>query len=1209
MTLQGSLQQLGLAGVLQNALAGRSGTLYLRNGTSRAVLVVDEHEIRLLEPDTVDPESLLQGFLHRGLLTQEMFEVAIQTGENPIGVLEHLIDAGAIPRPDLDNVLRAAAEDTILELLTWDDGDFRFQENEVFEQVQPGLVSRVAADMGGILLRAAQRLDERNAIAQGLGTHPHLFQLMEHMPEAENADDPVVEVHALLDGRRVVSEIALLAGVSRFATLKAILKCVQTGCARAATPDELRSAAESRETAGQTRVARDLLMQWAGLDFSATEPLERLAALCHHCGLPDEEADALLTLGHVHLQHGRAEQALPILLQLVKRRPGDTKALTALSTGAEAAGQLDLFAKTVIQLAESALRSGEPDQAAGILTRLVSMPDAPVEAHVLRGRAFVQLRDADRLLAEADAVMRSIGPRATSREQIEAASFFRDSIAALVPERTDLLRQFRALTVGRRPRRRAAILVAFLGVIATAALVLWPPSASSILDDARAAAAAGNRGEVDRLVSLLQDRHPDSEEMSEAYLLQASLQARRTAPRPRQTAEIEDEDLEAAVVSAVTALQNLPSPEATARLEELASLLALPANHRARQAVVDRIEPHLVQKGQLLVRDIRERVDQLGRARDLAGAQERDMEALRHYLEMAEMSFRPEFPDQLYAAAKALDRVIGNLREEEVGRTLRLIQKSADRASRAWSQGMSALDDCHLRYASLDLEEIQRECRTDASRLLVAGRFEEASEMYDKLARRIETIQADEKLHPLLEEIARRRISEFVTDRRQSISEIREGLLSAQAAEAAGDLESAVRAYITVTRKFWHIRFEGVIQLPLSVRTVPAGAQVFLNGELHGTSPAVLHYPWGSQITLTIEAPGYETASRLLTPDDKDPPFLLDLTLEPQRSWSAPLESTVTMSPLGVGGDVLVATRGGRVTLHAKDDGKVRWARHIDTLEGMRARPAVAGGLVYLPHVDGTLWFLDASDGRPLGQLALRRPMGDPAVLEDRVAIAAAEGRLQILLRKKLEVEVPMDGRPTAGVLAAHGAFWVGLSDGIVVRVRPNGSRHRVALPGRRVGIEGMAVYDDGLLVTKGDGTLHAITPQGEVLWTVEAVGDAVDTPAVAAGVAAVMDSRARVLLFDVRDGSPRGQVDLQAAARYGLVSVRGRLLATLPEGRLWIYDPATDTTACDVDLGAQVRFPPALLGDGRIAVPAGEDTFRVVTVPERLPGPTTPPR
>ena len=351
MTLQGSLQQLGLAGVLQNALAGRSGTLYLRNGTARAVLVVDEHEIRLLEPDTVDAQSLLQGFLHRGLLSNELFEQALQSGNDAIGIIDHLVETGGLPRPDLENVLRAAAEDTILELLTWDDGDFRFQENEVLEQAQPGLVSRVGADMGGILLRAAQRLDERNAIAQGLGAHPHLFLLLEQMPEREDDDDPVVEIHALLDGVRVVSEIALLAGVSRFASLKAILKCVQSGCARRATAEELRVAAESRETAAQTRVARDLLMQWAGIDPSATEPLERLAALSHHCGLPDEEADALLTLGHVHLQHGRAEQALPILLQLVKRRPGDTKALTALSTGAEAAGQLELFAKTVVQLA------------------------------------------------------------------------------------------------------------------------------------------------------------------------------------------------------------------------------------------------------------------------------------------------------------------------------------------------------------------------------------------------------------------------------------------------------------------------------------------------------------------------------------------------------------------------------------------------------------------------------------------------------------------------------------------------------------------------------------------------------------------------------------------------------------------------------------------------------------------------------------------
>ena len=80
MTLQGSLQQLGLAGVLQNALAGRSGVLYLRNGTARAVLLLEGHQLRLVEPDTVDPQSLLDGFLHRGLLTTDVFEQALPAG-------------------------------------------------------------------------------------------------------------------------------------------------------------------------------------------------------------------------------------------------------------------------------------------------------------------------------------------------------------------------------------------------------------------------------------------------------------------------------------------------------------------------------------------------------------------------------------------------------------------------------------------------------------------------------------------------------------------------------------------------------------------------------------------------------------------------------------------------------------------------------------------------------------------------------------------------------------------------------------------------------------------------------------------------------------------------------------------------------------------------------------------------------------------------
>ena len=71
MSLQGSLRQLGLADVLQTALAGRRGNLILRRGAMRAVLHIAADELYLVEPDPIDPAILLEGFVHRGLIPQE----------------------------------------------------------------------------------------------------------------------------------------------------------------------------------------------------------------------------------------------------------------------------------------------------------------------------------------------------------------------------------------------------------------------------------------------------------------------------------------------------------------------------------------------------------------------------------------------------------------------------------------------------------------------------------------------------------------------------------------------------------------------------------------------------------------------------------------------------------------------------------------------------------------------------------------------------------------------------------------------------------------------------------------------------------------------------------------------------------------------------------------------------------------------------------
>lgn len=1196
MSLQGSLQQLSLGDVLQNALAGRQGNLYLRKGVHRALLHIETNLLYLVEPDTLDAESMLQGLLHRGVLDPLVY-AGVQEPPRPASdLLEHLVDEGLLPRPEVDAMLRGAAEDSILDLLTWQSGDFRFKEGE---EAPPstGLVAKLGIDMGGMLLRAAQRIDERNAIATALGLEAHLFVPLATTPTPEDVDDPVAEVHALLDGQRVVDEIAMLLGITRFATLRAVLACVQTGCARLPTPEELRVAADARRAGGHPRVARRLLLQWTEIEPTSVEPLQRLVALARENRQPEEEGDALLTLGHVHLQLANGAAAVPILRDVLAKRPGDERALAALASAAEATGDLDLYGRCVIQLAEGALQDDEPARAAQLLARLVSVPDAPIAARVIRARAFVQMRDHERLLAEAEAFRQRLGRKCRRRDELEAASFFRSSIATLAPERTDLLRQFRSMSEGTSPIRRVALIAALLLLIATAGFVLWPESPASLLEKAQAAAAAGNTTEALQWVTVLTEQHPDAPETGEAFLLQARLQdpGGAVSRTPQVT---KDSELEIALVALEEALPRLPAPEATAQVKAVEQILAQHDNARFRCSALTRLEKGIVVAADRIVQEIRLRSDLLAQAGKLAAKSALDREPLTRFLEKTDAYLADDYAQHVAQSVSALDSLVDHHRSEADGRAVRLLDEAVERLQRMSETQASSLDICHRRLTRLEVDDLYTQCRTEASRLLVAGRLDAADACYTALEDKVASLAGDSRLTPLLEEVAKRRIPEFIADRRAMISEIRQGLQGAKAAEEAGDLAAAVKAYIAVARRFWHIRFENVIRLPMRVTSVPVGARVRINGEDAGVTPVIVHYPWATQITVTVDAPAYETATHVVMAGETNPPSEVALPLAPQDGWRAPIASTVTISPLGVRQDVLVCDRGGRVILHAGDDGRVRWARHIKSLEGVRARPVVSGGRVYVPFIDGTAWVLDLRDGQPLGSVNTGRPVVEPAVLGNLVAIATLSGRLVVIRRMDIDFSVSLGGHPTAGVLAAHGAFWVGVAEGNLVRVAADGTVRSIPLPGRPLPVLGLAAFDGGLAATKADGTLHLLNSLGRSLWHADAIGSVVGTPAVAQGVVAVIDAQGRVLLFDQADATPRGQIDLGGNTHFGITTADGLFATCLDNGRLWIYDPAGQHTLADVDLGGTARFAIADVGGKRLAVPASGGTLRILALP-----------
>jgi hypothetical protein len=212
--------------------------------------------------------------------------------------------------------------------------------------------------------------------------------------------------------------------------------------------------------------------------------------------------------------------------------------------------------------------------------------------------------------------------------------------------------------------------------------------------------------------------------------------------------------------------------------------------------------------------------------------------------------------------------------------------------------------------------------------------------------------------------------------------------------------------------------------------------------------------------------------------------------------------------------------------------------------------------------------------------------VGDAAGLYDAVGVAT-DHAVVLLSGTGVQAEVPLESTVTAGIVAAHGAFWVGTAMGQLVRVDPRTRKARLLSLGGPESVIGLASASTGVLALTADGQLSLVDAGGgSVLWRREGLAEATGLPAEAGGIACATDRAGRIRVFSAVDGSPAGEVDARSPAPRGVVQAGPYLAATLEDGRLWVYDPATKAVVIDAPFGADARRPLVHLGKGVLAVP-----------------------
>jgi tetratricopeptide (TPR) repeat protein len=232
MAIEGPLRELSIQDVLQLLeLANKTGVL-----TVRSDRLNDESIVHFRKGDIVfavgrrSTRRLGQLLIRAGKLTQRELDRALeqQRASPDRRLAEILLEMGSISEAELERQLRFQMEETIYELMAWEDGYFKFEERT--EIAQQRLLARVRVE--SLLMEGARRIDEWTRLESKVPS-PESVPLL--APASERDAAPLDlrteewEVVAEIDGDRDIRQLGADLGRSAFDVAKTVYGLVTMG--------------------------------------------------------------------------------------------------------------------------------------------------------------------------------------------------------------------------------------------------------------------------------------------------------------------------------------------------------------------------------------------------------------------------------------------------------------------------------------------------------------------------------------------------------------------------------------------------------------------------------------------------------------------------------------------------------------------------------------------------------------------------------------------------------------------------------------------------------------------------------------------------------------------------------------------------------------------------------------------------------------------
>jgi hypothetical protein len=264
MGITGNLKTMELAELLQWVSQGnKTGTLLIDNGQTKKKIFFRDG--RIISSASTDPREHLGHFLvSHGFISEEELAKAMSMQEKSKMLLGKILTTiGAISEEDLHRLLRLKAEESVYELFSWEEGEFRFLDGELPEQTMVPM----NLDATSIVLEGVQRIDEWKRIREVIPSAQAIPVAVSDLLVDKKLNPAERNVLEQVNDDRTVEEIQIQTHSSEFLVSKVLFEQARRGRLKVVRPrwgtppDGARAGAAAAGGSGKVVSAQELVGQ------------------------------------------------------------------------------------------------------------------------------------------------------------------------------------------------------------------------------------------------------------------------------------------------------------------------------------------------------------------------------------------------------------------------------------------------------------------------------------------------------------------------------------------------------------------------------------------------------------------------------------------------------------------------------------------------------------------------------------------------------------------------------------------------------------------------------------------------------------------------------------------------------------------------------------------------------------------------------------